>query len=135
MSDINYFKINFAVKPVNSYPPAFQLQVSTEGPIDELTDSDILIIKRLGNPSESEDQRDVFFGIAKAVDFKALRKKTPFEGQNLYRAHNWTLIFYSEQTMNESISLMKQQVDILAAEVKGLRSADRNRSESHISNI
>lgn len=126
------FKITFQTSNVPGNTPAYKVVISTEGPNDTLTDSDILIIQRIGAVPY---QIDELFGIARANDFSTLRRATPNPGQYLYRAHSWTLIFYSQQTMDDCLNLMRAQVDQLAEEVKILRQMDRNRSETHIAPI
>jgi hypothetical protein len=93
-------------------------------------DQDLLLIER---KSTLDGYIDEFYGIVKAADFEAFQKGSPAEGQTLYRAHAWNLVFYNLQVMQESIDLMKAQVKDLAEDAFILSRSDSRRYETFIS--
>jgi hypothetical protein len=93
-------------------------------------DQDILLIER---KSTTDGYVDEFYGIVKAGDFAAFQRGGPAEGQVLYRAHAWTLVFYNLETMQESLALMRAQVKDLAEDVRILSKFEAQRTETYIS--
>jgi len=129
------FSINFVTNVVreDNQDPYYRVEVSTGILADSYAnnvDGDLLLIER---KKTADGYLDVFYGIVKAVDFVAFRKVSPNAGQNMYRARNWTLVFYNQKTMDEAIALMKHQVDILAEDVTLLRNTANKRSVTHLS--
>lgn len=93
-------------------------------------DQDILLVER---KSTADGYIDEFYGIVKAADFAGFQKGSPAEGQALYRAHAWTLVFYNLDTMRESLDLMRAQVKDLAEDVRILAKFEARRTETYIS--
>jgi hypothetical protein len=93
-------------------------------------DEDLLLIER---KSTLDGYIDEFYGIIKAADFQAFQKGSPAEGQTLYRAHAWNLVFYNLQVMQESIDLMKAQVKDLAEDAFILSQVENRRYDTFIS--
>jgi hypothetical protein len=93
-------------------------------------DEDLLLIER---KSTLDGYIDEFYGIIKAADFQAFQKGSPAEGQTLYRAHAWNLVFYNLQVMQESIDLMKAQVKDLAEDAFILSQVESRRYDTFIS--
>lgn len=126
--------INFVVNTVREYnqDPYYRVEIGTGllGNTPSYIDGDLMLIER--KPTEG-GYVDVFYGIIKAVDFAAFRKASPNTGQNMYRVHNWNLVFYNQKTMDEAIALMKQQVDILSEDITVLQNTNNKRSITHIS--
>lgn len=126
--------INFVISTVREHnqDPYYRVEVATGllGAAPPYVDGDLLLIER--KPAGSE-LLDVFYGIVKAVDFAAFRKASPSVGQNMYRVHNWSLVFYNQKTMDEAITLMKQQVDILSEGITVLQNTHNKRSITHLS--
>jgi hypothetical protein len=93
-------------------------------------DQDLLLIER---KSTLDGYVDEFYGIVKAADFEAFQKGSPADGQTLYRAHAWNLIFYNIDTMRESLDLMKAQVKSLAEDAFILSRLESSRFETFVS--
>ena len=112
--------------------PYYRVQIGTGlvGSVPTYVDGDLLLIER---KNTGDGFLDVFYGIVKAVDFAAFRKASPSTGQNMYRAHNWNLVFYNQKTMDEAIALMQQQIDILSEDVTILQDTNNKRSITHLS--
>ncbi len=127
------FTIGFKTTPVNKQgqAPIYRVELSTvltQSGLSPRADYDVLLIERKvvdGNAI------DMFYGIAKAVDFSTLRKALPNKNQSLYRTHSWNLLFYNLTTLNEAITLMKSQVDLLAADLAALTLTSNNQYDSH----
>lgn len=124
--------INFITSTVreDNQDPYYQVSISTgvAGDFTPPIDGNLLLIKR---KNDLEGPVDVFYGIVKAVDFSMFRKAAPNAGQDFYRANSWNLVFYNQQTLNESLSLMKNQIDILAEDISILTKYTNRRSETH----
>lgn len=127
------FTIGFKTTPVNEQgqAPIYRVELSTvltHAGLSSRADSDLLLIERKVVDGNAVD---MFYGIAKAVDFSTLRKALPNKNQSLYRTHSWNLLFYNLTTLNEAITLMKSQVDLLAADLAALTLTSNNRYDSH----
>lgn len=128
------FTIGFKTTTANEQgqAPIYRVELSTvlthAGLLSSRADSDLLLIER---KVVNGNAVDMFYGIAKAVDFSTLRKALPNKNQSLYRTHSWSLLFYSLTTLNEAITLMKSQVDLLAADLAALTLTSNNRYDSH----
>jgi hypothetical protein len=124
--------INFITTTVRegNQDPHYRVQITTgvSGTTGSFVDGNLLLIKR---KNDLEGPVDVFYGIVKAVDFSMFRKAAPNAGQDFYRANAWNLVFYNQQTLNESLSLMKNQIDILAEDISILTKYTNRRSETH----
>ena len=113
--------------------PIYKVEVATGligVPLVPSIDGDLLLIERKPVPGGFND---VFYGIVKAADFEAFGKGEPFEGQSLYRAHAWNLIFYNLEQMRESIDLMKAQIRGLSEDAVLLSREQRLRSDTYVS--
>lgn len=130
MSNLTTNFITSIVRESNQ-DPYYRVQITT-GIIgtSSVADGNLLLIKR---KKTLDGEVDVFYGIAKAVDFATFRKAAPNAGQDFYRAHTWNLVFYSQETLDSALKLMKSQVDILAEDLSILTKYTNQRSESHIS--
>jgi hypothetical protein len=129
------FKINFQTN-TNSYDsntPLYKVKISTSL-LDEEQKSNLdgflLIIER---NDDANGIVDTFYGIAKPTDFKTIGKRKPNKTQKLYRTDNWNLVFYNEKTMNDALTLMRSQVDLLALGVAAMISEENLRSSTHVS--
>jgi hypothetical protein len=129
------FKINFEIT-TGEYAvdtPIYNVKVTTSlvDP-DERTPFDgmLLLIER---QAKIDGVVDVFYGIIKPTDFKMIGKRSPNANQNFYRVDAWNLIFYNEQTMNESIALMRSQINSVAEGAAIILREDAQRSLTHIS--
>lgn len=76
---------------------------------------------------------DVFYGVAKPADLKEIPKRRPNKNGKFYRVDNWNLVFYNEKTMDESIALLRSQVDSLAYGVAVAENQRNQRSVTHVS--
>jgi len=130
------FSISFATNVMYEADkdPVYRVRVSTglQEPANfSAIDSNLLVISR--NKNSDSDYVDTFYGIIKPSDFAAMSKNKPKPGVNFYRAAEWNLIFYNLKTMNEAITLMKKQIDILAEDMTVFFREQNNRYETHIS--
>lgn len=127
--------INFTINAVrtDNQDPYYRLEIGTGlvGTTPAYIDGDLLLIERKNTGDGG--YTDVFYGIVKAVDFAGFRKASPNTGQNMYRAHYWTLVFYNQKTMDEAIALMQQQIDILSEDITILQNTNNKRSVTHLS--
>ena len=131
------FTINFTISNEGDArpTPVYRVDIVTGtvgAPLYATTsfDQDILLIERKSTPGGYVDE---FYGIVKVADFAAFQPGSPGEGQVLYRAHAWTLVFYNLETMKESLNLMRAQVKDLAEDVRILSKFEAQRSETYIS--
>lgn len=130
MSNLSINFITSVVRESNQ-DPYYRVQITTGlTGTSGLADGNLLLIKR---KKTLDGEVDVFYGIVKAVDFNVFRKASPNIGQEFYRAHTWNLVFYNNETLESSIELMKNQIDILAEDIGILTKYNNQRSVTHTS--
>lgn len=131
-----FFKTNFKTvidSNGSSHRYVLTITIGVDGAANyPFIDEDTLLIQR---KNIAGNDIDVFKGVIRAPDFKLLARRQPSEGKDHYRTNTWTLIFYNEQTMQEAIEVLKNQMDKLAVEVPIQYNSDRYRTVTHISQI